>query len=54
MKTNNKKIKNLINSIGNGVREAYIEMHPHGFYCVNKIHKSVKNYNRKKNENLID
>lgn len=47
MKAKNKKIKNLVNSLGNGAREAYLEMNPHGFTCVNKIHKNAKKYNRK-------
>lgn len=42
------KIKQLVNSIGNGVREAYLEMNPHGFTSVNKVHKNLKKYNRKK------
>lgn len=54
MKTKNKKIKNLVNSLGNGAREAYIEMNPHGFSCVNKVHKSAKKYDRKKTKNVID
>lgn len=47
MKAKNKKIKNLVNSLGNGAREAYLEMNPHGFTCVNKVHKNTKKYNRK-------
>jgi len=47
MKAKNKKIKQLIDSIGNGVREAYLEMNPHGFTAVNRVHKNSKKYNRK-------
>ncbi len=47
MKNKNKKIKNLVNSLGNGARESYIELNPHGFSCVNKVHKNSKKYNRK-------
>jgi hypothetical protein len=44
-----KKSKNkaLVDNIGKGVRLAYLEQHPHGFSCVNKVHKSKKTYNRK-------
>jgi hypothetical protein len=48
MKTKNKKIKILIDSLGNGAREAYLEMNPHGFSAVNKVHKNSKKYDRKK------
>lgn len=47
MKATNKKIKNLVNSLGNGAREAYLEMNPHGFSSVNKVHKNSKKYSRK-------
>lgn len=47
MKIVNKKIKNLIKSMGNGAREAYLEMNPHGFSSVNKVHKNSKKYSRK-------
>lgn len=52
MKNKNKKIKILINSLGNGAREAYLEMNPHGFYSVNKVHKNAKKYSRKVKVNI--
>ena len=52
MKTKNKKLKNFIDSIGNGVREAYLEVNPHGYSAVNKVHKNSKKYNRKSKVNL--
>lgn len=52
MKSTNKKIKTLINSLGNGAREAYLEMNPHGFSSVNKVHKNSKKYNRKEKINF--
>jgi hypothetical protein len=41
------KIKALIDNLGNGAREAYLQMNPHGFSAVNKVHKNAKKYNRK-------
>lgn len=35
-------------ALGNAHREQYLEENPHGFKKVNKIHKSKKNYSRKK------
>ena len=52
MKTNN-KIKNLINSIGKGAREVYLERNPHGFSAVNKVHKNSKKYDRKKSKSIF-
>ena len=45
MKKNKKQI--MIDAMGNGAREVYLEKHPHGFASVNKVHKSKKAYNRK-------
>lgn len=53
MKIKNKKIKNLVNSLGNGAREAYLEMNPHGFASVNKVHKNAKKYNRKEKVDFV-
>lgn len=50
MKKKDKK-KLLIDSLGKGAREAYIQMNPHGFTAVNKVHKNAKKYNRKAAKN---
>ena len=50
---NTEKIKNLINSIGKGAREAYLEQNPHGFSAINKVHKSSKKYDRKKTKDIF-
>ncbi len=47
MRNKNNKMKLLVKSLGNGAREAYLELNPHGFSCVNKVHKNSKKYNRK-------
>lgn len=46
MKKNNKQL--LVDALGKGYREQYLEDNPHGFRRVNKIHKSKKKYNRKR------
>ena len=38
----------LVDSLGRGHREQYIEDNPHGFKSVNKKHKNKKKYNRKR------
>lgn len=43
------KIQKTLDAIGNGAREAYLQMNPHGYSAVNKIHKNNKKYNRKNN-----
>jgi hypothetical protein len=45
MKKNKKQI--MLNALGNGAREVYLEKNPHGFASVNKVHKSKKAYDRK-------
>ena len=52
MKAKNKKMENMINAMGNGAREVYLEKNPHGFSSVNKVHKSKKSYDRK-NKNFF-
>lgn len=54
MKAKNKKVNLLVNSLGNGAREAYLELNPHGFSSVNKVHKNTKKYDRKKQKNYLD
>ena len=46
MKTKN-KTKIIIDALGNGARLVYLEKNPHGYSTSTKIHKSVKQYNRK-------
>jgi hypothetical protein len=41
------KTKILINALGNGAREVYLEKNPHGFSANHKVHTSKKSYNRK-------
>ena len=48
MKKKKTKKQVLIDSMGSGAREAYLQLNPHGFSAVTKVHKSAKNYNRKK------
>jgi hypothetical protein len=38
----------LIDSLGKGAREQYLEENPHGYKAVTKKHKNKKKYNRKK------
>jgi hypothetical protein len=51
-----KKIKSksrrdiIVDGCGAGAREIYLEMNPHGFSKVNKVHASKKVYNRKQNK----
>lgn len=45
MKKDKKQL--MIDALGNGAREVYLEKNPHGFASVNKVHKSKKTYNRK-------
>lgn len=44
-----KKTKNkiLVDACGNGAREVYLQLHPHGFAAVTKVHKTSKQYSRK-------
>lgn len=42
------KIETLINALGKGHRDAYLEQNPHGYTSVKKVHKSKKKYTRKK------
>lgn len=42
------KLKKMIDAIGNGTREAYLEQYPHGYKATKKIHKNLKKYSRKK------
>ena len=46
MKTKN-KTKIIIDALGNGARLVYLEKNPHGYSTSTKVHKSVKQYNRK-------
>jgi len=41
------KTKKLIDILGKGVREIYLEDNPHGYKKTNSIHKNKKKYNRK-------
>jgi hypothetical protein len=41
------KTQVLVDSMGSGAREAYLQMNPHGFSAVNKVHKNKKKYCRK-------
>jgi hypothetical protein len=43
----NTKKQLMIDAMGNGAREVYLEKNPHGFAAVNKVHKSKKAYDRK-------
>jgi hypothetical protein len=45
MKKDKKQL--MIDALGNGAREVYLEKNPHGFASVNKVHKSKKAYDRK-------
>ncbi len=47
------KMKNTIDAIGNGVRLVYLEKNPHGFSAITKVHKTIKQYNRKNKRNEI-
>jgi hypothetical protein len=47
------KMKNTIDAIGNGARLVYLEKNPHGFSSVTKVHKSIKQYNRKNKRNEV-
>jgi hypothetical protein len=42
----------VVNGCGAGVREIYLELNPHGFAKVNKVHKSKKVYNRKAKQTI--
>lgn len=43
----NTKKQLMIDAMGNGAREVYLEKNPQGFASVNKVHKSKKTYDRK-------
>lgn len=45
-KANKNKNKTIINALGKGVREAYLEQNI-GFVSVHKVHTSKKSYTRK-------
>jgi hypothetical protein len=47
-----KKTKNqvLVDAMGCGARKAYLQLNPHGFTALSKVHKSSKKYNRKQNK----
>jgi hypothetical protein len=52
MKKDKKQL--MIDALGNGAREVYLEKNPHGFSSVNKVHKSKKAYDRKVKVNYFD
>ena len=37
----------MIDAMGNGAREVYLEKNPHGFSSVTKVHPSKKAYKRR-------
>ncbi len=45
MKKEDKKL--LIDALGKGCREVYLEENPHGFRKMHKVHKNKKKYSRK-------
>jgi len=45
--TKKQKQKFLVDSLGKGAREVYLEDNPHGFRKIHKVHKSKKAYSRK-------
>jgi hypothetical protein len=52
MKKDKKQL--MIDALGNGAREVYLEKNPHGFASVNKVHKSKKAYSRSNKVRFVD
>jgi hypothetical protein len=52
MKKDKKQL--MIDALGNGAREVYLEKNPHGFSSVNKVHKSKKAYSRNNKVRFVD
>lgn len=44
----------LEKALGNAHREQYIEENPHGFRKINRVHKSKKNYCRKRDKVALE
>lgn len=53
MKKTKRKLKriklnvDIVNAMGKGHREQYLEQNPHGYKSVRKVHKNKKKYTRK-------